>query len=343
MSTSIVRQPAEKISLALLIALISTAIPEAITELTCPEKSLVAAFVIVGTTPLAFDGVKFALNQSGLLKKNFDLRVKFVLAEQIILACLTVPLFMYGISHEKFKGLSPLGYNAIIMIVGAALKLGEEFVVPYMEKKKQELSRQDIFIEYTSDVGSNDSDVNSTDDRESAMPNATPLHIARFLLLFCATKVGGEFFDGMHIPLSEVLKTAGLTNYFALVIFSTLFNELAGSTLFYLSNKFKALDYNFISQIVTLVIMTAFFQNVKVSNKENIVNFTGAFAIAFFVHLVLDLTKMNKKLNDGIVNLPKSISAQLARGYAACSTPGNGYSRLKPIVDETTSTVNQSL
>lgn len=305
------------VSWGILMTLFSTVIPQTLVELTCPEKSLGAAITLAVITPLAPEGVKVAFNHSHLLKKPFEFRPNYTAMEVTVLFLLALMLH-YDLS-KQYKNISPLGYNAIIMVTGTILKLMEEFL-----RKPQHLEgagapllqadRDDYQVEEGPSTAEGEALFNE-DHQETV--NVIPLHIARFIILFCATNAGGKFFEAMHIPLAEGLEAAGLTNFFALIMFSMFFNEFLGSGLFVLSDIFKEIHPNFISQIFTIVAMTSLFQSVNVLNDMTMVNFTVAFITAFFTHLLVQETGLGKKIDDTVMPCLKGIGAQLAKGYAA--------------------------
>jgi hypothetical protein len=113
------------------------------------------------------------------------------------------------------------------------------------------------------------------------------------------------------------LKAAGLTNFFALVMFSVYFNELLGTVFFVNTNKFKHIDPNFISQMITIIAMTWIFQSVNILKEETFLNFTLAFMTGFFSHLAVQESGLGKKIDDTAVAGFKGMAGLLSQGYQA--------------------------
>lgn len=326
-SEPVSRTTVETISWGAMQTVVMAVASRTISELTCPEKSLEAAFVLAVTVPLSVEYLKKMFNFSGALKKELPFHWQSNLAQVAFLAALAPTLFYTGF-NRKF---SAIGYDASIIVPGICLKLlanyGEALFYHDPEGIHAPLLQEDI---ETGNVNHNEPD--NADERSNVatdVPTATwsnwcAMHVAaRLLLLFCATNAGGQFFEGMHIPLAEGIEAAGLTNFGGIVAISVVLNEIIGSHLFKASGLFKEVHPNLIPRLVTLFGLAIVLQAANVMKEVNMVNFVMAYLIGFITDLVVDTavekTGLGKQIDTGVSHL-------LSQGYACAAKATNSVS-----------------
>lgn len=289
-----------------------------ITQLSCEEKSLEAAFVLALIVPLSVEYLKKMFNLSGAMKKDLPFNWKFNVAQVVFLLALAPTLYY----TEANKHTSPLGYDATIIVPGICLKLlanyleAHEFFAskPGQGLNERLLPEQKVDIEAQHLVRNFDQkSALLTDVPTATWSNWCAMHVAaRIPLLFCATNAGGQYFEAMHIPLAEGVE-AMFTNFSAIIAFSVILNELIGSHLFEMSGLFKEVHPNLVPRLLTLFVLPFVLQTGNILTEVSTLNLMAAFSIAFFTDLVVDTAV--EKMGLGIS------TAGLFGKISACASP----------------------
>lgn len=279
---------------ALLVTLISTAVPQAVADFCNAGKSIEATLLLVITSTCSLDLFKYALNQSRMLKKDFEISRAFLGVR--FFAVGVVALFAWSMMHD----ISTTGYNAVIFLAALVATGLQEWHMLGQRK-----------LAYIREGTANDSSIlnnqsNSAASEENILPsspspslcNALALHSARFVLLGCGTYAGGELLAYLGITPGPWLERTGLNKLFPLVVFSTLLNELLGSLFFYGADLFKQ-PPNFIMQIIELVLAAAVLQSLVPDSlritDNAMLDFFIAYITGFAFNLLLEASGCNAR------------------------------------------------
>ncbi len=307
----------QKISWSVMQTVVMAVISQTIVEFTCPEKSLAAALTLAVVVPFSIEWIKFGLNLSGALKKTFDFDAPVNFAHIVVLLALALALY-YSHKDEDF---SPLGYNSVIIVPGICLKLLTNYfsTSSHSEVTGYDFGQSEPLLTFTTE----DESVNAYAGK---WYNHVAMHfLVRLPLLFSATNASGQFFEGMQIPLAEVIEACGLTNFAGIVALSVLLSEIIGSHLFKYSGKFKEVHPNPVSRTITMFILAIVFQMTNILKGMSLGAFASAFAIGFATDLLVQESGIGSKIDNSCGGIVSSLQAKCCKWQPA-SPPSSSMS-----------------
>lgn len=299
----------QQISWGVMQTVVMAVISQTIVEFTCPEKSLAAALTLAVVVPLSMEWIKFGFNLSGALKKDFDFNAPVNFAHIVVLLALALGLY-YSHKGENF---SPLGYNSVIIVPGIFLKLLTNYFATssHSEVPGYDLEASESLLTFPTEDASENA-------HAGKWYNHVAMHgLVRLPLLFSATNAGGQFFEGMQIPLAEGIEACGLTNFAGIVALSALLNEIIGSHLFKYSGQFKEVHPNPVSRTMTMFILAIVFQMTNLLKGMSLGAFASAFAIGFATDLLVQESGIGSKIDNTVGEIVSSLQAKCCKWQPA--------------------------
>lgn len=218
------------------------------------QKTLVVTLALGVAAPWSMEYIKGMLNLSGALIKPFEINAKHSVIQSLIMAGLALIIYYCHVKNY----LSPILYNTIILSLAIKLKLLSDFycTLRFCPTQREGIRQPLLPIVALA--------------HEKKWYNTLALHLGvRLPILFCAIVISDKILSN---SLSTITSALGLTKLAGIISFSVMLNEIIGASLFWRSGWFQEAYPNYISRILTMIILPLFVQELFRSQTKNWLN-----------------------------------------------------------------------